>query len=542
VKRIFSLFGAILLAASIARADIPLKNATTSKCFDVFVSDSSVTTGAGKTGLSCTGASCPTCYYREEGGAATSITMASSTLGTYTSGAFKEIDATNTPGWYEFCPPNAALDGGIGKSVFFQCKGVTNMAPMNLRVNLTPPSDVEGWAGTAPTTPQVAGQPDVTVANDGITNLSFKARNTAQAFTSTTIQLASAESFDADAELAENTSVYIVSAQTGAGQTRCILSYVNSTDTATVDAWTTTPTCTPTACKYDLIATPNCSGKANLTKIDGNATATNSATLNLAKLNIVNSAGDAIVASSTGSNGNGINASGNGTGAGIKGTGGATGNGEQLVGGSTSGSGFKSSGTAGNAHGFELVGQGSANGLKVSGGATGHAILIVGGGTSGDGLVINTTSGNGITSAPTAGHGLSITGNGTSKHGIVATGGGAGTSDGLKAVAGTGGVDIRGAVTGNITGSIDSLGATAKTDVYNQIIQALATDTYAELTSCPASTASFATMLRYIYMISRNKLTQSTTTQTLLRNDDTTALCTSAVADSSGVFTRGRFQ
>lgn len=63
----------------------------------------------------------------------------------------------------------------------------------------------------------------------------------------------------------------------------------------------------------------------DLTSIDGLATAGNNATLNLKQLNVVNSAGSAIVATSSGGNGSGIAASGNGTGSGFLGTAGASG-------------------------------------------------------------------------------------------------------------------------------------------------------------------------------------------------------------------------
>lgn len=177
-------------------------------------------------------------------------------------------------------------------------------------------------------------------------------------------------------------------------------------------------------------------------------------TLNLQKLNIVNNAGDAIVASSTGSNGNGINASGNGTADGIKATGGATGRGLHAVGGATSGAGIRAEGTAGNSIGLHAVGQGSGAGYESDGGATGPAEKYVGGATSGAGVSITTTSGDGISVAPTAGHGMNLAANGTSKHGLLATGGTAGTSDGIKGAAGTGGVDIRGNITGNVTGNV----------------------------------------------------------------------------------------
>ncbi len=54
----------------------------------------------------------------------------------------------------------------------------------------------------------------------------------------------------------------------------------------------------------------------------------------------------------------------------------------------------------------------------------------------------------------TSGHGINLAPVGTSKHGLIATGGNGGTSDGISAVAGTGGVPIRGDITGNITGNL----------------------------------------------------------------------------------------
>lgn len=65
------------------------------------------------------------------------------------------------------------------------------------------------------------------------------ASGTAQGGSSTTIQLASSTNFTADNRPGGFT-VYIVSG-TGGGQSRVINSYVNSSDTATVDAWVTNP-------------------------------------------------------------------------------------------------------------------------------------------------------------------------------------------------------------------------------------------------------------------------------------------------------------
>ena len=51
-------------------------------------------------------------YVREGAAADVAITPADATLGTYTSGGFKEIDGTNAPGLYQFGVPNAALVQG----------------------------------------------------------------------------------------------------------------------------------------------------------------------------------------------------------------------------------------------------------------------------------------------------------------------------------------------------------------------------------------------------------------------------------------------
>lgn len=119
----------------------------------------------------------------------------------------------------------------------------------------------------------------------------------------------------------------------------------------------------------------------------------------------------------------------------------------------TTGAGMQLNGGGGNP-GLDINGAGVAAGMNITGGATGKGLVIQGGGTSGAGLSISTTSGDAVTIAGTAGHGINITANGTSKHGITVTGGTAGTSDGISAIAGTGGVPIRGDITGNITGNL----------------------------------------------------------------------------------------
>lgn len=112
------------------------KIGSTSEIWQVFIRDSSSTTGGGLTGLVFNTASLTAYYHRDTDTSATSIALVTMTSGTFTSSGFKEIDATNMPGWYQFCPPNAALASGA-KSCGFHLKGAANMAPLPIEVQLT---------------------------------------------------------------------------------------------------------------------------------------------------------------------------------------------------------------------------------------------------------------------------------------------------------------------------------------------------------------------------------------------------------------------
>ncbi len=108
---------------------------TTSFSVDFFVQDASATTGVGLTGLVYNSGSLTAYYYRQGAASTVSMTLVTMTVGTWTSLGFKEIDATNMPGWYQLGVPNAALAAGA-KSVKIMLKGATNMAPVNIELQL----------------------------------------------------------------------------------------------------------------------------------------------------------------------------------------------------------------------------------------------------------------------------------------------------------------------------------------------------------------------------------------------------------------------
>lgn len=114
---------------------LEIKKGQTSKLIEVFISDSSSTTGAGLTGLVYNSASLTAYYYRSGAASATVITLVTMTVGTWASGGFKEIDAANLPGWYQLGIPDAALVTGVDQ-IGMHLKGATNMAPLPLEIQL----------------------------------------------------------------------------------------------------------------------------------------------------------------------------------------------------------------------------------------------------------------------------------------------------------------------------------------------------------------------------------------------------------------------
>lgn len=113
-----------------------MKKAATSQLVEFFIPDSSLSTGAGKTGLAFNTASLVAYYYRSSAATSVAIPLATMTLGTWVSGGFIEIDATNMPGMYQLGIPNAALTAGVSK-VIMMLKGANNMAPVAFEIQLT---------------------------------------------------------------------------------------------------------------------------------------------------------------------------------------------------------------------------------------------------------------------------------------------------------------------------------------------------------------------------------------------------------------------
>src|SRR3972149_1176746 len=187
MREIYYIIIFLLICFETVNAEPIFKKDSTSQLIEIFISDSSSTTGAGKTALVYNSTNL-TAYYYCSGTTATSVTLATMTVCTWASGGFKEIDAANMPGWYQFGIPNNALASGCGADVNFHIFEKTTFAlnvvplpfaislvdnlesdtyakvnPLTYTVSNKVDANVYTWNGTAVATPDTAGYPVVTV-------------------------------------------------------------------------------------------------------------------------------------------------------------------------------------------------------------------------------------------------------------------------------------------------------------------------------------------------------------------------------------------
>ncbi len=148
---------------------------------------------------------------------------------------------------------------------------------------------------------------------------------------------------------------------------------------------------------------------------------------------------------------------------------------------------------------------------------------------------------SGHTTAGTFGQGMaSVQGNVTGS--VASVTGNVGGSVG--SVTGNVGGNVAGSVasvTGNVSGSIGSLAAQAKTDVNAEVVDALATDTYAEPGSVPAATSSLKDKINWLFLLARNKRLTTATTDKVRNDADTADVATATLDDNGTTLTRGEY-
>lgn len=155
-----------------------IKRNSTSQSIDIFIQNSSSTTGAGLTGLVFNSAGL-TCVQRVNNGTAAAVTLATLASGTaaYSSGGFVAASATLMAGVYRFDIPNTLLTTAGALILYFS--GATNMAPVVVEILVTEfdiydvvrggltaiPNVAQGTIGSLPTG-NAAGAVTVATNND----------------------------------------------------------------------------------------------------------------------------------------------------------------------------------------------------------------------------------------------------------------------------------------------------------------------------------------------------------------------------------------
>lgn len=88
----------------------------------------------------------------------------------------------------------------------------------------------------------------------------------------------------------------------------------------------------------------------------------------------------------------------------------------------------------------------------------------------------------------------------------------------------------------------DAIGASElATDAVTEIVDAVWAKTMTELSAVPGVTGTTLSALSWLFSLARNKVTQTSTTTTLFKDDGSTSLAASTVSDDGTTFTRGEF-
>lgn len=397
----------------------------TSQIVHVQAYNSSVTTDAGLTGLVFNAASLQAYYMRDGDTGPTVITLATATLGTWTSGGFRLVDDTNAPGLIEFGVPNACLATGARRCTIF-IFGATNLKPIIIYCELTGVDLNDGVRAGMTALPNAAA-----AASGGLIINGSNSGTVTLAAATITGTFTISDGIVVARSTGNSHAVLVTGSGTGAGL-RCVGGAIGN-GFAAISSGGSAFVITSTG-SSGLVVTANNTGAVGfdisasglggigmrITAFDdalklngdsgfdincvGNGTGTDLSNLSVDSLAVVGA-----ITATSGSNNivgcdiakiSGDATAADGLEAMLDGTGEVTLTLESIVVNNSGGSAVTLTSGGSNGHGLLLTGNGSGSGLRSVGGLTGNGCTIVGGGTSGRGISITTTDGHGIYSAP----------------------------------------------------------------------------------------------------------------------------------------------
>ena len=501
----------------------------TSQTIDIFLRDSSSTTGQGLAGLVFNSASLVASYRKGATGSRTAITLATQTVGgAYSSGGFVEIDATNMKGVYRLDIPNAAVDTEGFVTLYLY--GATNLLPTALRIDCRPlPVDVKKFGGTAGTF--ASGLPTVELDSATATQIdNIEATLTTLGSESTTVERS-----------VSDTNAITFSWPVSGATITGTLSLNNGAYGAVAGAIAFLRTETGRhyyTLGYNAADRPSAEGQVRYKFVDGTYTGYvvlrtvttvladaahggAAATLVLSTIDIQPASADTP----------GVLIRGTGSAAGVDVKGGEYADGIKARSGDTSGYGICSNGVQGGARFWSTNGYGvrvssdNSNAFSIYGGTYAFQINSVNNAidvysSTGNAVYLQSAQNDAVVIYPGADDiGVHIWGGQTSGDAVALSSNG----------------------TGSVFYPVDLSGLNdlSAADVNAEVVDVLSVDTFAELSAPPAATSSLKDKLTWLFMYARNKVTQTATTRTLYRDDTTTVAGTSGTSDNGTTFTKG---
>lgn len=91
----------------------------------------------------------------------------------------------------------------------------------------------------------------------------------------------------------------------------------------------------------------------------------------------------------------------------------------------------------------------------------------------------------------------------------------------------------------NVNATVSSRATPAQ--VNTEVLDVLNTDTFSEPSAVPAATTTLVNKIGWLFTLARNKITETSTTQTLRNDADSASIATAAVSDDATTFTRNEW-
>jgi len=88
---------------------------------------------------------------------------------------------------------------------------------------------------------------------------------------------------------------------------------------------------------------------------------------------------------------------------------------------------------------------------------------------------------------------------------------------------------------------INALNNLSTSDVNAEVLDVLDTDTFSELASVPGASPTLSQAIRWLYLLARNKITQTSTAQSVKADDASTEVASATVGDDGTTATRGEW-